>query len=139
MSDQRQEFIELVHDALQIIEDKLALDEFPTLHRVPAVQQWLAEHPREWLARGKAVQMYLRQAVETVVSEYAESCLPTFQRIAVFARGCYLEGKTVTAVARELGISRSLAVHYVAPTTKRLIATAFYWLTVTEPRNRETT
>jgi hypothetical protein len=131
MSEQRQEFIELVGEALKLIDDRLALDEFPTLHRLPAVQQWLAEHPREWLARGKAVQMHLRQAVEIVIAEYAESPLPSFRRIADFARGRYLEGKKVAAVARALGVSRSLLVHETAPTTLRLIATALYWLTVT--------
>ena len=137
-SDQWQEFIDLVHRALKKLDDQFALDEIPTLYRLPVVQQWIAASSQEFLVRGKAVQLYLRQAVEMVIAEYAESPAPHLQRIALFARGHYLQGKTVVAVAKELGISRSLGVHEADPRSLRAIARAFHWLTVTKAKSNTT-
>lgn len=55
---------ELVAKALR--SDRFTFDEFPVLSQLPAIEQWAAAHGRELLPHGKALQVFLRHAIEDV-------------------------------------------------------------------------
>lgn len=97
------DYRELVAKAL--LSDRFALDEFPILSQLPAVEQWAATNPRQLCARGKALQALLRQAVTDVITAAGEADDAAVSRLVDYLRLRYQEGQSVKAIAAQWGCS----------------------------------
>lgn len=85
--------------------DRFALEEFPVLSQLPAVEQWAAAHQRELLPHGKALQIILRQAVEDVIARIGEAQDTQMRRLIDFLRSRYIEQASVKVIAESWGCS----------------------------------
>jgi hypothetical protein len=94
---------ELVAKALGA--SRFALDGFPVLSQLPAVERWVADHPREMLPRGKALQGLLRQAVVEVIASVGEADDRAMCRLVEYLQLRYQQRLTVKAIAERWGCS----------------------------------
>ena len=94
---------ELVARAL--LSDRLTLEEFPVLSQLPSVEQWALAHPRELCPRGKALQMFLRQAVTEVVVSVGEADDVATRRLVEYLQLRFQQGMPVRAIAERWGCS----------------------------------
>jgi hypothetical protein len=109
-------------------EDRFALDAFPVLSELPAIERFAATHPHALLPRGKAVQVLLWRAVAEVATAYADERDALLRRIAAFVRLRYQEGQTVTAIARAWGVDRSDLSRQLSRRAVEVVAHRFFSL-----------
>jgi hypothetical protein len=111
---------ELVGKALRA--DRFAFDEFPVLSELPVVEHWAATHPRQLLARGRALEAVLRAAIGDVLQALDGARDRPSCRLTHFNWPPYLDRATVTAIAGELGMDRALVHRLVARRALEVIA-----------------
>jgi hypothetical protein len=119
-------YSELVGKAL--VADRFALDAFPVLGELPAVERFAAAHPHALLPRGKAVQALLWRAVAEVATAYADERDLLLRRIAAFVRLRYQERQTVTAIAKAWGMDRADLSRQVSRRAVEVVAHRFFCL-----------
>ncbi|MBA3825904.1 MAG: hypothetical protein H0X24_18640 [Ktedonobacterales bacterium] len=124
---QREAFAKLVAKALHSLDDRFILDDYPTLSRLPSVHQWARAHPHELLAHGKALQVQLRQAVQQAIV-ISQECGRKQLLLAEYMTRRYLQGESVTAIARSLEMSRSYLTHAVGAQALAIITKCFVGL-----------
>jgi hypothetical protein len=91
--------------AKALVSDRFALDAFPILSQLPAVEQVAAANPRLLCARGKALQTFLRQAVSEVIAAAGDTDDVAVGRLVEYLRWRYQEGVSVRAIAQRWGCS----------------------------------
>lgn len=100
------EYRELVVKAFRVIEDRSALETFPVLSQLPAIEQWATAHPRELLPHGKALQRLLLQAVAEVLAGLGEDDDAWLARFKDLLRQHYQQRVAVHTLAKQWGCSR---------------------------------
>lgn len=95
----------LVGKALLLFNDLFALDEFPVLSQLPAVEQWVSAHEHELLPHGKALRALLRQAVAKVIEQIGDGEGGTSARLVAYLRLRYQQGLLVKDIADQWNLS----------------------------------
>jgi hypothetical protein len=93
----------LVGKALSYLDDLCALNEFPVLSQLPAIEQWAADHAHDLLPHGKALRGYLRKATAEVIAGIGED--GTSARLVEYIQLRYQQRMLVKDIAERWHLS----------------------------------
>ena len=89
----------LVGKALTLLDNLFALDEFPILCQLPAVEQWSTAHHHELLPHGKGLRTILRQAVALVIERIGDEESGASARLVEYLQLRYQQSHLVKDIA----------------------------------------
>ncbi|MBA3825416.1 MAG: hypothetical protein H0X24_16150 [Ktedonobacterales bacterium] len=95
----------LVGKALTLLGDLFALDEFPILSQLPAVEQWAAAHHHDLLPHGKGLRALLQHAVALVIEKIGDEESGTSARLVQYLQLRYQQGLLVKDIAERWSLS----------------------------------